>query len=302
MATEALTDGAVLVVDVDDVRPNEWNPNQLTEQEFGQFCDEVRRLGRLPKPIVARPINDGAFEIVDGEQGWSAAKANGLAEVPVEVSIADTYEAMRQTLTRNRHGVHNRVLQGRVYEAMLSERGLTPAQLAEDLGVSETTVRNDLAYAEASRRRGESNEEIRGRAPTGQSASLRISDLKVRQVHRYLRLPRGIDDRWLESGADLKVVDAPLTVRRRVKGRYVRRAYGPAELTAGLDELHATGIGDLVQAGRSFATSLQNALTVLEWRRAMSRHVGGATLDAYLRPVRTLAQDDRLDDLEMLLR
>ena len=37
------------------LRPNDYNPNVMTDDEFGELVAEVRHLGRLPKPVVARP-------------------------------------------------------------------------------------------------------------------------------------------------------------------------------------------------------------------------------------------------------
>src|SRR5690606_29130015 len=91
------------------IKPNDYNPNRMTDDEFAELVAEVRHLGRLPKPVVVRPNGDG-YVIVDGEHGWRAAQEVGLPEITCEVIEVDDFEAMRQTYKRNQHGQHNPVL------------------------------------------------------------------------------------------------------------------------------------------------------------------------------------------------
>src|SRR5262249_6051353 len=173
----------------DQLRPNDYNPNQMTEQEFAELVAEVRHLGRLPKPVVVRAAGDG-YQIVDGEHGWRAARQCGLSEVPCEVLDADDFEAMRQTYKRNQHGTHNPVLLGKMFRRMMEARGLSIRALAEEMVVSEGTVRNALEYDQAA----------------GLRNSYAFEDLSVRQVRIFNRLPRKVVDLWLDSGADLKAI------------------------------------------------------------------------------------------------
>ena len=47
------------------LQPNDYNPNQMADERFAELVEEVRHLGRLPKPVVARPNGDGQYVIVD---------------------------------------------------------------------------------------------------------------------------------------------------------------------------------------------------------------------------------------------
>jgi len=172
---------------LEDLHPNDYNPNTMTKEEFAELVAEIRHLGRLPKPVVVRPDGDGHV-IVDGEQNWRAAREAGLAEVACEVIAADDFEAMRQTYKRNQHGTHDPLLLGRMFRRMLEARGLSQRALAEEITVSEGTVRNALTYAEAADLRN----------------SYAFEKLSVRQVRTYLRLPRALGDLWLDSGAALR--------------------------------------------------------------------------------------------------
>lgn len=151
---DQMNSGATMLP-IEQLDCNTYNPNRMTDAEFEEFVAEVRRLGRLPKPIIVRQ-KAGAYEIVDGEHGWRAAREVGLAEVPVEVIEADDCEAMLQALKRNQHGTVNRVLEGRMFQRMRGDRDLSLRDLEKLVGKSQGYVRNSLAYAKLARLRSQS--------------------------------------------------------------------------------------------------------------------------------------------------
>jgi hypothetical protein len=176
---------------------NDYNPNVLTEEEFAELLAEVKHLGRLPKPVVVRRQGD-RLVVVDGEQDLEAAKAAGMTSVPCELIEVDDFEAMRQTYKRNRHGSPDRVLQGRMFQRMMKLRRLSGRGLAREINVTEGTVRNILLYAKAA--------DVRNRyAPGG--ADHVIAGLTVHDVQRYLRLPKGDRDEWLDARCDTPAVE-----------------------------------------------------------------------------------------------
>ena len=44
-----------MTLPVSALKPNDYNPNTMSEDGFAELVDEVRHLGRLPKPVVVRP-------------------------------------------------------------------------------------------------------------------------------------------------------------------------------------------------------------------------------------------------------
>ena len=183
---------AITSIPTSSIHPNDYNPNAMEPDAFDELVKEVRHLGRIPKPVVVRPNGDG-YTIVDGEHGWRAAREVGMSEVPREVSEVDDFEARRQTYKRNQHGEHNPVLLGRMFRQMMEQRGLSGRALAEEIDISEGTVRNALIYADA--------EQVRN-CYAGEDRTAEISALSVRGVRTYLALPEGIRDPWLTAGAD----------------------------------------------------------------------------------------------------
>src|SRR5258705_427301 len=55
----------------------------------------------------------------------------------------------RKTFKRNQHGTNNAVRLGRMFLAMMHARGKSQRELARAIAVSEGTIRNHLAYAQA---------------------------------------------------------------------------------------------------------------------------------------------------------
>lgn len=68
------------VVSIDDVRPNTWNPKQKNHDNIKIIEQNIKRIG-FNEPIRVRE-NDG-YEIIDGEQRWTAAKNLGLESVVI---------------------------------------------------------------------------------------------------------------------------------------------------------------------------------------------------------------------------
>lgn len=193
---------AVSMLNSADLRPNDYNPNSMTDVEFAELVAEVRHLGRLPKPVIARRDCDGLV-IVDGEHGWRAACEVGLDVIPVEIIEADDFEAMRQTYKRNQHGTHDPVRLGQMFRAMLDQRELSVRALAKEIEVCDGTIRNALAYADAAALRN----------------SYAFSKLSIRQVRAYLQLPAPIRDWWVDAEADLKAFKAALEPVTREDGK-----------------------------------------------------------------------------------
>src|SRR4051812_28638664 len=168
---------------------NDWNPNEMTSEQKLELAAEIRRLGRVPKPIVVREVGGERYEIVDGEQTWLLAVEHvGLENVTCEVIAADEFEAMRQTYKRNLHGTMDAVKLGRLFRRMKEHRGFSNVELAEEIEVSEGTIRNYLLYADAAdARNGYEHERL-------------ISGMHVRDVRDYVSLPDDERDLWLANG------------------------------------------------------------------------------------------------------
>jgi ParB/RepB/Spo0J family partition protein len=63
----------LIEVDTSKVRPNPFNPNRQVSEIFEREKRSILRHGFID-PITVREAADGAFEIVDGEHRWRAAR------------------------------------------------------------------------------------------------------------------------------------------------------------------------------------------------------------------------------------
>jgi hypothetical protein len=84
------------VVKLNDVRPNSWNPKEKDSPVVKRIEQNIQRIG-FNEPIRVRENN--GFEIIDGEQRWTAARNLGLKEVLIynEGKVSDK-EARNATL------------------------------------------------------------------------------------------------------------------------------------------------------------------------------------------------------------
>jgi ParB/RepB/Spo0J family partition protein len=188
--------------------PNDYNPNRMSDAEYAELVTELRRYqqhpdqGQRPAPVVVRsgPKPD-TYVIVDGEHRWRAAREIGLNTVPCEIIDVDDTEARRQTYKRNRHGNDNQVRLGRMFEHMWKQGNGSLRELAEQLDISEGTVRNALKYSHAAELRN-------GYAPDGtvqvsEAADEAIGRLTVKQVRLYVKLSNEVRDLWVDYGCSL---------------------------------------------------------------------------------------------------
>ncbi len=125
-----------------DIKPNDWNPNHMTDEEFAEYVAEVKHLGKPPKPLVLRQ-NHAGYEIVDGEHAYRALVQLEYTEIPEEwyvIEQYDDFEAMRQTYKRNQHGTHDPLKQGLLFKRMMALGNVSQRQLAEQMEISEGTI------------------------------------------------------------------------------------------------------------------------------------------------------------------
>lgn len=84
---------------VTELRPNSWNPNVMSQEDYDKAQESIERFGFVD-PITTRITPDG-YEIIDGENRWRAAKDKGLKTVPIIVVEVDDDEARQLTIVLN---------------------------------------------------------------------------------------------------------------------------------------------------------------------------------------------------------
>jgi ParB/RepB/Spo0J family partition protein len=297
---------SLAMLPVAQLRPNDCNPNRMAEAEFAELVAEIKHLGRLPKPVVVRRQGD-TYLIVDGEHNWRAAQQPGLTEVPCELVEADDFEAMRQTYKRNQHGTHDPVALGRMFRRMMEGRGLSGRAFAEEIGVSEGTVRNALLYAEAADLRN-GYAAARGPEPVQlfagrplrfapRSPEAEVGELSVREVRVYVDLPAVVRDAWMNGGHSLQTLDKALRLRKRIRPDGPKEEEGTCDQSI-FDALAEVGLTGGI-AKYAFVNACHRAIRMWFWWDFYRRHFASAEdLRAYIAVAAELGLDVRvLDDM-----
>ena len=236
---------------------NPWNPNVMEEEEYEELVAEVRRLGRVPKPVVVRQTGR-RYEIIDGAHSFRAAKDVGLTEVNCEIIEADDFEAMTQTYKRNQHGTHNPLREGLMFQRMLAAKKLSKRELARRMQISEGKVRKSLDYVEAYEVRIRYAQAQHGE-PLGEEVKAGvfedISELSQRELQDYLKLPDIVRDRWIDGGK-------PRFVSKKLHDSNPAVEFG---FLQALYRLVNNGLAELLPSGCKFAYSLRLFIEYDQW-------------------------------------
>lgn len=83
------------VMDPNDLVGADWNPNEMTEEEFALLKENILEVGFIDPPTVAHvEASDGStyHEIVSGHHRAAAAKDLGLSRIPVDVLQGDRWQ------------------------------------------------------------------------------------------------------------------------------------------------------------------------------------------------------------------
>lgn len=135
----ALADGLAAnhLIDVADLRPNNWNPYSQPTATFEELCREIREDGfSMPLLVVAvEPTAEEPehYRIIDGEHRWKAARAVGLKLVPCVIAEGwDEQTQKLKTVRRNMMvGDIDRAKFTKLYQELAA--GKDPAQVRREL-------------------------------------------------------------------------------------------------------------------------------------------------------------------------
>ncbi len=146
LADADTTQGAVLAeVPVASVSPNPNQPRvHFDEESLTELSASIAEMGVL-QPILVRPIEGGAFELIAGERRWRAAQRAGLTTIPAVIRMTDDVSSVEQALVENLHREDLTALEeAAAYQQLLDEFGLTHDQIANRVGKSRSAITNSL--------------------------------------------------------------------------------------------------------------------------------------------------------------
>jgi ParB/RepB/Spo0J family partition protein len=89
----------VVEIGVEELTPNPWNPNRMSEAMRGKLKAYLRREGFV-EPLVVRSLGEG-YQILGGFHRWEIAKELGYEAVPCVVVDVDDARAKVLTINLN---------------------------------------------------------------------------------------------------------------------------------------------------------------------------------------------------------
>ena len=138
------TSPGLLEVPVNAVAPNPKQPRTRFDQEaIESLAASIREVGIL-QPIVVRRAERG-YELIAGERRLRAARAAGLATVPVVLRDSNDTDLLREALIENIHREDlTPIEQAEAFRQLLEELGLKQEELADRVGVSRSHIANTI--------------------------------------------------------------------------------------------------------------------------------------------------------------
>lgn len=128
------------------IQPPKHNPRTEFDQErLRELALSMQEHGVL-QPLVIRESGIGGWEIVAGHRRYLAAQLAGLQRVPVVIRRRTTdRQALVLALVENMQRVDlNPIDRARGYQALIEQHGLTQAEVAQRVGVSQSSVAHAL--------------------------------------------------------------------------------------------------------------------------------------------------------------
>lgn len=136
--------GRVADVDVNDVRPNPYQPRMsFDEKALDELAASILQLGVI-QPITVRATDEG-FEIISGERRLRAARRAGLKRIPAYVREADSEAMLEMAIVENiQREELNPIEVALGYQRLIDECELTQEQVAQKVGKNRATIANFL--------------------------------------------------------------------------------------------------------------------------------------------------------------
>lgn len=129
-------------VDIDLLAPNQQQPRlNMDDAKLEELAASIKANGIIQPILVRRTGN--TYRIIAGERRWRAAQKARLHEIPALVRELDQREVMALALIENLQREDlNPVEEGRAYQRLADDEGLTQADIAKLVDKSRSHVAN----------------------------------------------------------------------------------------------------------------------------------------------------------------
>lgn len=144
-ADNAVGEGSVTELDINDIEPNRDQPRREFDQAaLNELADSIALHGLL-QPIVVRPMSNLRYQIVAGERRWRASRIAGLTRVPVVLREMGDRECMELAMIENLQREDlNPIEEALGYRQLIDTYGLSQEEVATAVGKSRPAIANAL--------------------------------------------------------------------------------------------------------------------------------------------------------------
>ncbi|HYD56137.1 MAG TPA: ParB/RepB/Spo0J family partition protein [Burkholderiales bacterium] len=143
---------SLLTLAVGKIRPGKYQPRtKMDQQALAELAASIRAQG-LMQPLLVRPVERDAYELIAGERRWRAAQMAGLEEVPVVVRQVPDEAALAMSLIENIQRENlNPMEEAHGLQRLLDEFRMTHEQAADAVGRSRSATTNLLRLLKLSK-------------------------------------------------------------------------------------------------------------------------------------------------------
>ncbi len=136
--------GFAMEVPVGEIRVNPHQPRKTFSEGVLKELSESIKTNGVIQPLVVKKVV-GGYELVAGERRLRASKMAGLATVPCIIKDMDALTQAQMALVENiQREDLNPLERGEGYRVLMTQLGLTQAELAGRLGEDRSTIANHL--------------------------------------------------------------------------------------------------------------------------------------------------------------
>lgn len=129
-----------IIVDIENVHPNDWNPNTVAPPELKLLETSIQKSGFCFPIIVIQHGTEQKYTIIDGYHRWTVLKKMKVSKIPVIVISDDLGELMSATIRFNRAKGEHQILEMSSIVGTLFEQGMKDNEIMENLGMDRDEV------------------------------------------------------------------------------------------------------------------------------------------------------------------
>lgn len=142
--TPVVSSGGTIELNVDDIRPNPYQPRKVfADDKINELAESIREHGVF-QPIIVRKSLAG-YELIAGERRLRASKIAQMPTIPAIMVEFDDKKMMEVSLLENIQRENlTAIEEAEAYENLIEKLGYTQEELAERIGKSRQHISNML--------------------------------------------------------------------------------------------------------------------------------------------------------------